>query len=146
MIRPEIIAAGKMRQKAQLSLWQDYRKRLQWPLTLHEIEGKSAPDEERKFLDKINPRAFVFAMDERGKTLSSMEFAGKIETIAAEGITDIQFIIGNADGLPPSLRGRADFILSFGRQTWPHMLARIMLIEQIYRAQKILDGHPYHRE
>lgn len=146
MIRPEIIAVGRMRQNAHLELWKDYEKRLQWPLKLHEIDTKTAQDEEKKILEKINPRAFVITMDERGKTISSIDFSKKIENIAAEGHTDVQFIIGGADGLAPSIRERADFILSFGKQTWPHMLARIMLIEQIYRAQKILDGHPYHRE
>lgn len=146
MIRAEIIAVGRMKQEAHLALWQNYKKRLGRALLLHEIEAKSPKDEEKKIQEKIKPGAFVIAMDERGKTLSSKEFAGKIAKIATDGATDIQFIIGGADGLAPSIRERADFILSFGKQTWPHMLARIMLIEQIYRAQKILDGHPYHRE
>lgn len=145
MIRPEIITVGRMKNQAQLSLWKDYSKRLQWPLILHEIEPKNAQDEEKRLLEKISPRAFVFILDERGKSISSPEFAKKIENIAHNGQPDVQFIIGGADGLFPSIRERADFILSFGKQTWPHMLARLMLIEQIYRAQQILDGHPYHR-
>jgi 23S rRNA (pseudouridine1915-N3)-methyltransferase len=85
-------------------------------------------------------------MDEHGIGLSSKEFAGKLENLAIQGKSKVQFIIGGADGLPQSVRDRANFILSFGKQTWPHMLARVMLTEQIYRAQQIIAGHPYHRE
>lgn len=146
MIRVEIIAAGKLRDKALLSLWQDYAKRLTWPLTLHEIEGKKPGDEQKKIIERINPDAYLFVMDERGKSLTSPAFAKKLEAIAADSVSDVQFIIGGADGLDENIRSRADFLLSFGAQTWPHMLARIMLAEQIYRARQILAGHPYHRE
>lgn len=145
MIRTDIITIGRMRNKAQSALWDDYHKRMKWPLTLHEIEAKSPQDEEKKILAKLAPHSFLFIMDERGKSLSSPDFAKKLQDIAHSGQADIQFVIGGADGLAPSLRERANFILSFGQQTWPHMLARIMLIEQIYRAQQILEGHPYHR-
>ena len=146
MIRAEIIAVGKMRKGPMLDLWDEYVKRMQWPLTLHEIDDKDPQKWEQKLAAKLNNRAFVVMLDERGKILDSREFAGKIETLSAEGLTDVQFIIGGADGFSSQMRQQADFILSFGRQTWPHMLARIMLIEQIYRAQQILAGHPYHRD
>lgn len=146
MIHVDIIAAGRLRDKALLALWQDYSKRIVWPLALHEIEGKKPGDEEQKILEKLDARARVFVLDERGKSLPSREFAGKIESASAEGISKIQFVIGGADGLSENVRKKAHFLLSFGAQTWPHMLARIMLAEQIYRAQQILAGHPYHRD
>lgn len=146
MLSLDIIAAGRMKKDSQLALWQDYQKRMKWPLALHEIEGKSSADEQKKLFDKINPSAFVFVLDERGKSLSSMDFTKKLEQISLDGFHRAQFVLGGADGHSPEMRKRANFLLSFGAQTWPHMLARIMLIEQIYRAQQIIAGHPYHRE
>ncbi len=146
MIHIDIIAVGRMRDEGQLALWHDYAKRLQWPTNLHEIDAKKPSDEEQKLLGKLNNQAHLFVMDERGKSLPSMTFAKKLDNLSAQGITQVQFVIGGADGLSPAIREKADFLLSFGAQTWPHMLARIMLVEQIYRAQQILAGHPYHRE
>lgn len=145
-MRIDIIAAGRMKPGPALDLWAIYKKRLQWPVTLYEIEAKSQAAEQDKFSEKIDPRAFVFVLDERGKSLTSPEFSQKIQKSMAEGAARFQFIIGGADGHSDEVRRRADCLLSFGRQTWPHMLARIMLIEQIYRAQQIAKGHPYHRE
>ena len=90
--------------------------------------------------------ALVVALDERGESLSSRELAGRIGSWRDGGQSDIAFAIGGADGLDPSIRERAGLVLSFGRLTWPHQLARAMLAEQIYRAQQILAGHPYHRD
>lgn len=146
MIHVEIIAVGRLRKGPMLDLWKNYEKRLGKSLVLHEIEAKSPQKEEQALLDKISPQTFLIAMDERGKSLSSRDFAKKMEALALEGRASATFVIGGADGMPQSIRDRADFILSFGEQTWPHMLARIMLIEQIYRARQILAGHPYHRD
>ena len=146
MFRVDIIAAGKFRRGNFLSLWDEYSKRLQWKLTLHEIDARSTDDEHKKIAEKINPRAFLFVLDERGKSLPSTEFSARLAKLSAEGQADIQFIIGGADGLNDEIRKRAGVLMSFGAQTWPHMMVRVMLIEQIYRAQQILLGHPYHRE
>lgn len=146
MIHIDIIAPGRLRNPDLLGVWQDYSRRLQWSLTLHELDIKKPTEEESKILDRLDKQSFVFALDERGKSLSSTAFAGKIDDLTAGGISKLQFIIGGADGLSDTIRQRSDFLLSFGIQTWPHMLVRIMLIEQIYRAQQILAGHPYHRE
>jgi 23S rRNA (pseudouridine1915-N3)-methyltransferase len=149
MFRIEIIAVGKLREPAFASLWQEYTKRLQWPLTLTEIDSRK-PNE---ILSRIearldqNPRAFCFTLDERGKSLSSQAFAGKLQELADAGQAELRFLIGGADGLGDAIRRRPNsFLLSFGAQTWPHQLARVMLAEQVYRAQQILLGHPYHRE
>lgn len=146
MIKIEIIACGRLRQSPLLDVWDDYKKRMNWAVSLHEIESKNAQDLEQKLLDKIRPDAFTIVLDERGKALSSRDFAGKLDDLLAGGMNNIQFIIGEADGLPPAVKQKADLLLAFGIQTWPHMLVRIMLIEQIYRAQQIIAGHPYHRD
>lgn len=135
-----------MKGDALAPAWDNYAKRLQWKLILHELEGKSTPDEHDKLLSKINPQAALIILDEKGKTLPSRTFAQKIDEIQNSGISTIQFVIGGADGLSDEIRTRATLLLSFGTQTWPHLLARVMLIEQIYRAQQILAGHPYHRD
>ena len=146
MLRIEIIAVGKMKAGAQKTLWDEYTKRMNWPLTLHEIEGRDKAAECAAIEKKIKTQAFIIALDETGRSISSRDFSGMLEKLAAEGRPDIQLIIGGADGLTPEIRKRANFLLSFGLQTWPHMLVRVMLAEQLYRAQQILCGHPYHRD
>ena len=89
--------------------------------------------------------ALICVMDERGKVLSSPEFAEQLARWRDGGRQDVAFVIGGADGIAPVLRDRADFALSFGRMVWPHMLVRVMLAEQLYRAATILGGGPYHR-
>lgn len=148
----DIIAAGRLRNGPLFDLKTDYFKRINWNIALHEIDSKykDSPsiqkDEESKILKALKEEAFIVALDERGKSLRSLDFSKKIEDLQIRGTPHIQFIIGGADGLTETIRSRANLLLSFGQQTWPHMLARIMLLEQIYRAQQILDGHPYHRE
>ncbi len=139
-MRIDIIAAGKLRNDPLSDEWHKYKKRLQWSLTLHEI------DTEKQILEKIKPEAYLIALDEKGKSLRSLEFSQKLEDLSLRGQTHVQFVIGPADGLSKKLRDQADFLLSFGIQTWPHKLVRVMLIEQLYRAQQITAGHPYHRE
>ena len=138
MLKIDIIAIGRLKKGPLHELFTDYKKKTRWNIILHEIESRHRDedamqkDENEKLSSLIAPGAYVIAMDERGKTLKSLEFAEKFETLQNNAQNDI--------------RTRANLLLSFGKQTWPHMLARIMLIEQIYRAQQILAGHPYHRE
>ena len=88
----------------------------------------------------------LIALDERGKTLTSPAFADMLANWRDAGHPEACFLIGGADGLAPELRAKADFSLSLGKMVWPHMLARVMLTEQLYRAASILAGSPYHRE
>jgi 23S rRNA (pseudouridine1915-N3)-methyltransferase len=92
------------------------------------------------------PSTVLILLDERGKSLASRKFADRLADYRDTGISRAIFAIGGPDGHDPSLRDRADLVLSFGNQTWPHQLARIMLAEQLYRAVTILSGHPYHRD
>jgi 23S rRNA (pseudouridine1915-N3)-methyltransferase len=146
MTQIEIIAAARMKNSPFADLWQDYHKRMtDWKVTLIEIEGKNQAEEIKKIQEKIRDDAYVIALDERGKSMSSPDFAAKMEDLMGQGRNAVQFVIGGADGLGDDLRKRADTLMSFGVQTWPHMMVRVMLIEQIYRARQINAGHPYHR-
>lgn len=152
MAKIEIIAVGKLKQGAQADLIQEYLTRIKWPLTIHEVESKitdskaQQAQEHKLILEKLDNDGFLIILDERGKSPRSMEFAQQIEKLQNDGIEKITFIIGGADGLTDDIRQKANMMISFGHQTWPHMMVRTMLLEQIYRAQQILAGHPYHRE
>lgn len=118
------------------------------PVDLLEIDerkaqGKTAQAE--ALLRACPDGAFLIALDERGDTPTSPKFAQWLATARDVGRRDAVFLIGGADGLAPDLVARCDKVLSFGRLVWPHMLARAMLSEQIYRATQILSGTPYHR-
>lgn len=151
-MRLTICTVGRLKAGPERDLIAKYTKRVQWPLEIIEVEErrKLSPAElknrESELLSGALPAGAVrIAMDERGKTLSSQHFAEKLGAWRDQG-RDIAFLIGGAGGLSPEHRNNADLVLSFGAATWPHMLARVMLVEQIYRAQEILAGHPYHRE
>ena len=142
-----IIAIGKMKSSSPFRVaYEEYNKRLKGSIELSELDGKTTADEHTKIQAKLNPQAPIIALDELGKTLSSQELSKKIGDLQQIKSGKVQFIIGGADGLSNEIRNQADLVLSFGRLTWPHMLARVMLIEQIYRAGLIMNNHPYHRE
>ncbi len=143
----EIIAVGKLKTSSPFhTLFDEYAKRLQGKLSLIELEGRDQTDELQKIAAKLSPSSALIVLDEKGKSLPSITFAKKLEDLQLHKPGKIQFVIGGADGLNDDIREQADLLMSFGAQTWPHMLARVMLIEQIYRAQQILANHPYHRE
>lgn len=142
-----IAAIGKMKKKsAQAEIVAEYAKRLNWNLEIKEMDNANQ-QEEAKFLQScISNNAKVIVLDERGENLSSVELAGRIEKWQISGVSDVCFLIGGADGHLEETRKKADMILSFGKLTLPHMLMRVVLVEQIYRIQTIIAGHPYHRE
>ena len=141
----EFITVGRLRNDPLLDVFDDYRKRLTSKFSLHEIDAKLHEDQLAKISERLTPSAALVILDERGKSLASRAFAEKFEQWQIN-YSLVQFVIGGADGLTDALRKKATLLLSFGSQTWPHMLARVMLIEQVYRAQQILAGHPYHRD
>lgn len=148
-----IAAVGRLRDAPSRALFDDYAKRLAWPLISREVELKRAlpPDqakaeEGRLLLEAIGDRATVVALDEHGAQWGSAEFASRVSAWRDDGVAELAFAIGGADGHAPALLKRAVATVAFGRMTWPHRLARVMLVEQIYRAQQIIAGHPYHRE
>lgn len=152
MLKIDIICVSKSKKGALYDLIADYQKRINWKLNIIELESKykesqkCQADENEKILSYLEPTAVLVILDEKGKSLKSLDFAAKLEHYKDIGQNHIQFVIGGADGLLPQVRKKADILLCFGQQTWPHMLARVMLLEQIYRAQQIMSGHPYHRE
>lgn len=147
-----LAAVGRSRGGPARDLYDEYVGRLSWPMTLREVEVKKrlSSDELKRqeaelLLAAIPAGAVVVALDERGKALPSEGFAAKVGDWRDRGTGDLAFLIGGADGHGEAVRARADFLMAFGPMTWPHMLVRGMLAEQLYRAQQILAGHPYHR-
>lgn len=148
-----IAAVGRAKKGPERALWEHYAARVTFPLTLKEVEEKrrlSSPELKRReaelLLGALPDGATLVALDERGKSLTSPQFAEKMGRWRDEGVRDLAFVIGGADGLGEAVRVRASLLLSLGAMTWPHMLVRGLLAEQLFRAQCILSGHPYHRD
>jgi 23S rRNA (pseudouridine1915-N3)-methyltransferase len=135
-----IVARGKIGRSPEAELVERYLKRIAWPTRVTEL-----PDRGGK-IPALPANSAVVVLDERGGALSSMELAKKLEAWRDGGKREARFLIGAADGHDDKARGEADLLLSFGPATWPHMMARAMLAEQLFRATAILAGHPYHRE
>ena len=135
-----IVARGKIGRGPEAELVDRYLRRIAWPVKLSELAdqggGLAAPAES----------AVTVLLDEKGEMLSSMELARRLEKWRDGGRREARFLIGGADGFSDGERSAADLLLSFGRATWPHLLARAMLAEQLWRATSILANHPYHRE
>lgn len=146
-----LIAIGKMRNRSELELFERHAKRIRPHLNLIEVqESKGLPKEiklkeTQNLLKQIPERSLVIALDEGGTAYNSLDFAKKIQKWS-ELSKPISFVIGGAEGLHSMAIEAAHSVLSLGRCTWPHMLVRILLSEQIYRAQAIIQGHPYHRQ
>ncbi len=138
-MRLHVIARGKIGRSAESELAERYAKRLAWPFKLTEL-----PDSGGTVPPPLTPARNVL-LDERGRLLSSEEFAEMLGGWRDSGIREARFHLGAADGHGPVVRDSADLLLAFGPMTWPHMLARAMLMEQLWRATSILAGHPYHR-
>ncbi|WP_271439674.1 23S rRNA (pseudouridine(1915)-N(3))-methyltransferase RlmH [Pontixanthobacter luteolus] len=134
-----VIARGKIGRSPEAELVSRYEKRINWPIRLTEL-----PETGGKVGDPQAPYRTVL-LDERGKQLSSEEFAALLGKWRDEGVRETRFVIGAADGHSADERRDADLLFAFGKATWPHMMARAMLLEQLYRATAILAGHPYHR-
>lgn len=135
-----IIARGRIGRSPEAELVDRYLKRIVWPTKLTEL-----PERGGRMIEPSSD-AVTIVLDERGKALSSMEFAKKLERWRDGGKREARFLIGAADGHGDDQREGADLLLSFGPATWPHLLARAMLAEQLFRATSILANHPYHRE
>jgi len=152
-VRTHILAIGKWKKGPEKDLFDTYCTRMRPKPVLKELEVRKKLSglelkqaEAEMLLDAVPKGAVIVALDERGKTMGSRDFAGKIQKWMDQGRSDIVFIIGGADGLDEAVRARADLLISFGAMTWPHMLVRPMMAEQLFRASSILSGHPYHRD
>jgi len=152
-----VAAVGRLRSRPESALVEDYLTRFDrtgralglGPAKVVEIDDRKSAGRasEAALLSAAIPKgALAIALDELGRAMTSPQFAETLERWAGTGVRDAAFLIGGADGLDPSLRDRADHLLSFGGMVWPHRLVRVMLAEQLYRAASILAGSPYHRE
>ena len=139
-------AVGRLKRGPETELVERYTKRLKrLKTTVRELPERASKDQEGDaLLASIPASAFVLALDEHGEDLPSVKFARLLGDQLDRG-RDLAFIIGGADGLTDAVKQRADVLLRFGRMTWPHQIVRGLLFEQIYRAETILLGHPYHR-
>jgi len=138
-MRLHIVARGRIGRSPEADLVDRYAKRIAWPLKITEL-----PDTGGTLPQPLSPHREVL-LDERGKALSSEDFAALLGRWRDDGVREARFLIGAADGHGAAARDKADLLISFGAMTWPHMLARAMLAEQLWRATAILAGHPYHR-
>jgi 23S rRNA (pseudouridine1915-N3)-methyltransferase len=155
-LRLTILAVGRLKAGPEADLVADYLARFDrtgralglGPARVVEIEDRRSggPAAEAALLAAAMPKdAQLVALDERGRDLTSPEFADLLRRTADSGVRDLAIAIGGADGLDPDLRARASSLIAFGRMVWPHLLTRVMLAEQLYRAATILAGSPYHR-
>lgn len=147
-----ILAIGKIKKGSIQDLCHHYTKQYQGSLACHEIEIKTfSNDQDKKtkesqaILENLNTQDVLILLDEHGKNTSTKSLSATIIRYQENGLKRLVFAIGGADGHDLSLKNRANHTISFGSATWPHMLVRVMLYEQLYRAQKIQHGHPYHR-
>lgn len=152
-MRITLVAVGRLRRGPEKALVDHFTNRISWPFEIREVEEKRSLDgdtlkrrEAELLLKNCPTRSQIIALDEQGNDISSREFSDKLGDWRDNGIRDVSIIIGGPNGLHKTLLRQADLTISFGRLTWPHMLARGMLVEQLYRAQQIIAGHPYHRE
>ena len=148
-MRLSVIAVGRMRDDPSAAVFERYRRRLRAPLALTEVEVPAGPARARRegerLLAAVPAGAAVTVLDEGGEMLSSEGFARRLASWRDGGRRDCAFLIGGADGHGENVMSKADFRLSLGAMTWPHLLVRAMLAEQLYRAETILADHPYHR-
>ena len=139
-MRLHIIARGKIGRGPEAELVERYLKRIAWPVKVTELPDKGGR------VPQPGEGAVTILLDEKGEMLTSVELARRLEAWRDGGRREARFLIGAADGFSDAERGKADLLLAFGRATWPHLLARAMLAEQLFRATSILANHPYHRE
>jgi 23S rRNA (pseudouridine1915-N3)-methyltransferase len=135
-----IVARGRIGRGPEADLVDRYMKRVAWPTRVTEL-----PDTGGKLPD-LAPGTRLVVLDETGRDLPSRELAETLGRWRDDGVREARFMIGAADGHDPKLRADADLLLGFGKATWPHLMVRAMLAEQLWRASSILAGHPYHRE
>ena len=154
-MRIRIVAVGRLRAGPEATLIQDYLARFEktgralslGPVDVVELDAKRGGQAEEAglLMRALDGAERVIGLDERGKQMGSPDLSQMLARLRDDGVRDLSFIIGGADGLTAQVRQRADMLLSFGKMVWPHMLARVMLAEQLYRAASIEAGSPYHR-
>ncbi|KQM26417.1 MULTISPECIES: 23S rRNA (pseudouridine(1915)-N(3))-methyltransferase RlmH [unclassified Sphingomonas] len=135
-----IVARGRIGRSPEGELIDRYLKRVSWPTKITEL-----PDTGGR-MPPVEPGTRIVMLDEKGRDLPSLAFATQLGRWRDDGVRETRFLLGAADGFDDAQRAQADLLLAFGKATWPHLMARAMLAEQLWRAASILAGHPYHRE
>ena len=150
-----IISIGKFENSPHKQVFETYIKRLKWKVELKELDLKNSQNfsvpkikegERALILKALKPSSKLIVLDEDGKQFSSVAFAKMISDFAVAGDSDLSFVIGGSDGLSEEVLQKSNLKISFGKMTFPHLMVRAILAEQLYRAQSIISGHPYHRE
>ncbi len=134
-----IVARGKIGRSPEADLVDRYIKRIAWPAKVTELADRGGK------LPELPAGGKTVVLDERGRALTSAELARTLESWRDSGVREVRFLIGAHDGHDEQQRRGADLLMSFGAATWPHLLVRAMLAEQLFRATSILANHPYHR-
>ncbi|WP_324751125.1 23S rRNA (pseudouridine(1915)-N(3))-methyltransferase RlmH [Sphingomonas sp. LY54] len=135
-----VVARGRIGRGPEAELVDRYLKRIAWPTKVTELPESGGR------LPSPADNCVTILLDEKGEQLGSLAFAHKLERWRDDGRREARFLIGGADGFDDADRAKADLLIAFGKATWPHLLARAMLAEQLWRATSILANHPYHRE
>jgi len=147
----KLLCTNKLKSGPEFEMIKKLHLQIRWPLDILEFQSKKklphdiTKDETDFFQKNTSDQATLIILDEHGKDIKSIAFANMIQS-ELDHAQKLCFIIGGANGIAPQIKQKATYSLSFGKATWPHLLCRVMLIEQIYRAQSILNNHPYHRE
>lgn len=154
-MRITILSIGKFENSPQKAVFENYLKRLKWKVELRELELRNAQNmsvdkvkegEGELILKALKPSSKLIALDEHGKQFGSIEFSKMISDLAVQGDSDLTFVIGGSDGLAKEVLQKSSLKISLSKMTFPHLMVRSILIEQLYRAESIIKGHPYHRE
>ncbi len=154
-MRITILSIGKFENSPHKAVYENYLKRLKWKVDLRELELRNSQNlsvekikesEGELILKALRPNSKLILLDEKGKQFASRDFAKLISNYALNGDSDLTFVIGGADGLSTELLKKNHLKISFGLMTLPHLMVRSVLVEQLYRAQTIISGHPYHRQ
>jgi 23S rRNA (pseudouridine1915-N3)-methyltransferase len=135
-----IVARGRIGRSPEAELVERYLNRLQWPFRVTELPDRGGPP------PVASKGTITVILDEKGRDVASVAFADVLGRWRDDGVREVRFLIGAADGFDDAVRAQADLLLRFGSMTWPHLMARAMLAEQLWRATSILARHPYHRE
>jgi 23S rRNA (pseudouridine1915-N3)-methyltransferase len=154
-MRISIISIGKFENSPHKQVFEAYVKRLKWKIELKELDLKNSQNfsvtkikegEGDLILKAVKPSSKLIVLDEEGKQFTSMAFSKMITDFGVNGDSDLAFVIGGSDGLSEEVLKKSHLKISFGKMTFPHLMVRSILAEQLYRAQSIIAGHPYHRE
>lgn len=141
-----LLTVGKMKKGPEYDMFQEYLKRFKSPLNLIEIKTSTKSQENQDLIKKLPQDAYIILLDERGNQKRSENFASYLGKIEHHKKSHIYFVIGGAEGFESEIKDMANDLLSLSKMTLPHKMVRVLLIEQLYRAQQILSGHPYHKD